>query len=280
MKIGVIGTGAMGHGIAQAAAAKGFEVMLYGRSKDSLEKAISKIGFSLERLEKKGRLAEEKEVILSRITMISDLALLKDASIIIEAIKEDEQEKSDLYKRLDKVCAKGCIFASNTSSLSITRLGDASGRPDRFIGLHFFNPVVMMDLVEIIIGKKTSEETREIVTMFIEDIAKTPVTVMDSPGFVTSRLIMIMINEAIHCLDEGIASREDIDKAMKLGMNHPLGPLELADLVGLDVVLAILETMYKQFSNDKYRPSPLLAKKVGKGELGRKTLKGFYDYPA
>ncbi|MBD3204313.1 3-hydroxybutyryl-CoA dehydrogenase [Candidatus Woesearchaeota archaeon] len=276
-KIAVIGAGTMGHGIAQVFAMRNYPVNLIDINEKVLKNAEQKIKISLKKFEEKNKI-DDADKVIRNINFSTDINKVRDDDLIIEAIVEKVSIKKNLYQQLDDICRKDAIFASNTSSIPITKLAEFTERPGLIIGMHFFNPPQLMKLVEIIVGEKTSDKTREKITMLTESLGRQPITVIDSPAFVTSRLIMIMINEAVECVSEKIATIRDIDKAMKLGMNHPMGPLELADLVGLDVVLAIMETMYEGFDDEKYKPSSLLVKKVKKGEIGKKTGKGFYEY--
>ena len=278
-KIGVIGAGQMGHGIALVAAQAGFDVILQDIKDEYVKKGINRIEKFLDKSIEKGKITEnEKKNILSRISGTTDLKKLKDVDLIIEAIFENISVKKDLFRELDKICKKETVFASNTSTIPITDLASVTKRDDQFIGMHFMNPVPLMQLVEVIRGLKTSDKT----AMLIKDIAgkmgKKPVEVNDGPGFVSNRVLIPMINEAIFCLMDGTGTAEAIDDVMKLGMNHPMGPLALADLIGLDVVLDIMNVLYEGFNDSKYRPCPLLKKMVQAGYLGRKTSKGFYEY--
>ena len=277
--IGVIGAGQMGSGIAQVAAQAGYEVLLLDASEEALKRGLEAIRRSLGKFLEKGRITEEAyEATLGRIRTTLDLEAFREADLIVEAIVEDEGAKRALWERVGALAKPEAILASNTSSIPITALGRYSGRPERFIGMHFFNPVPLMALVEVIRGELTSEATRDVVMEVARRMGKTPLEVQDYPGFVSNRLLMPMINEAIEALREGIATKEAIDGVMRLGMNHPMGPLELADFIGLDTCLAIMEVLHKGFGDDKYRPSPLLRRMVQAGLLGRKTGRGFYLY--
>src|SRR4051794_33699948 len=277
--IGVVGAGTMGHGIAQVAAQSGYDVVLADVAPQALERGVAQIGKSLEKLVGKGKLtAEQREHTLSRLRPASDLAALKDADLVVEAVVERLEVKKSVLAELDKICAPHTILATNTSSISITKLAAATARPEKVIGMHFMNPVPLMQLIEVIRGLATSQETYDAVEAASRAMGKTPVEVHDAPGFVSNRVLMPMINEAIYCLYEGVGKAEAVDEVMKLGMNHPMGPLALADLIGLDVCLDILRVLQQGFGDPKYRPCPLLVKMVDAGRLGRKSGRGFYEY--
>jgi len=277
--IGVIGAGQMGHGIALVSAQAGFDVILRDVKDEYVQKGIGKIEKFLDKSIEKERIkSDDKKKIMSRIKGTTKLGDFKNVDLVIEAIFENVKVKKELFKELDSICKKNCVFASNTSTIPITDLASVTGRPDKFIGMHFMNPVPIMKLVEVIRGLRTDDETTKLIKELSEKMGKTPVEVNDGPGFVSNRLLMPMINEAIICLNEGIGSAENIDAVMKLGMNHPMGPLALADLIGLDVVLGIMNVLYDGFNDSKYRPCPLLKKMVQAGYLGRKTGRGFYEY--
>jgi 3-hydroxybutyryl-CoA dehydrogenase len=276
---GVIGAGTMGNGIAQTAANSGYQVMMCDISEDFVKKGFSNIEKSLDRFVKKETMTEEqKGEVLGRIKTTISLDDLNDCFIVVEAATENFEIKKQLFQRLDEITAPDAILASNTSSISITKIAATTKRSDKVIGMHFMNPVPLMKLVEVIRGIATSDETYNRVKEMSEKMGKTPLDCQDFPGFVANRILLPMINEAIFALFEGVATKESIDGIMKLGMNHPMGPLMLADFIGLDVCLAILNVMHQGLGDQKYRPCPLLIKMVDAGWLGRKTGKGFYEY--
>jgi len=276
---GVIGAGTMGNGIAQVAARAGFDVVMRDVSDEFLARGMTAIDNSLQRDVDKERLSrEEKQAIIGRIKTTTDLSGLSDALIVVEAVTEDIAVKTEVFRALDQITTANAILASNTSSISITKLGAATRKPDKVIGMHFMNPVPVMKLVEIIRGAATSDTTYDKVRELSEKLGKTPLECQDYPGFISNRVLMPMINEAIFALHEGVATRESIDGIMKMGMNHPMGPLTLADFIGLDVCLAIMNVLYEGFGDSKYRPCPLLKRYVDAGWLGRKTGRGFYEY--
>ncbi|MAE45689.1 MAG: 3-hydroxybutyryl-CoA dehydrogenase [Planctomycetes bacterium] len=278
-KVGVVGAGTMGNGIAQVFAGAGSEVLMVDAAEAALERGQAAIAKSLARSVKKERLtAEEADRICARVTTSTTIGDLTDQELVVEAVVEKTGVKSSVLQELDKTLPASTILATNTSSISITELAACTSRPDRVIGMHFMNPVPVMKLIEVIRGHETSDETTKAVLACSESLGKVPVEANDYPGFVANRVLMPMINEAVFCLMEGVADRDGIDTVMKLGMAHPMGPLTLADLIGLDVCLDILEVLHKGLGEDKYRPCPLLRRMVAAGHLGRKSGKGFYDY--
>jgi len=279
MKVSVIGAGTMGNGIAQVFAQFGNDVNLIDIKQEYLDRASAVIEKNLGRMVKKEKITQDDATAaLGRLNMVTDLQAAGDSELVVEAVFEDFEIKKEIFTTLDGLCGPNTILASNTSSISLTKIAGVTGRADKVIGMHFMNPVPIMKLVEIIRGQATSDETLAVVTKVAEDLGKVPVTVQDYPGFIANRVLMPMINEAVYCLMEGVADREAIDTVMKLGMAHPMGPLTLADFIGLDICLDIMEVLYDGFGDSKYRPCPLLRRMVDAGYLGRKSGRGFYDY--
>jgi 3-hydroxybutyryl-CoA dehydrogenase len=277
-KIFVVGAGTMGNGIAQTGAVSGYEVTMMDVVEEALDRAQKTIGKSVNKLYEKERITEEQKKAALNIATTSSMEDIAKTDFAIEAATENLELKLKIFTEMDQLAKPGVILASNTSSISLTKIASATKRPEKVIGMHFFNPVAMMKLVEVVRGKQTSDETTETVVRLAEKMGKTPVVVNDSPGFVSNRILCPMINEAIYTLEEGVSTKEGIDTVMRLGMAHPMGPLTLADLIGLDVVLSILEILHKDLNDDKYRPAPLLRQMVEAGDLGKKTGKGFYEY--
>lgn len=277
--IGVIGAGTMGCGIAQVASQSGYNVVLVDMSDKMLDSALTRITRELDRLVEKERLSStNRDEILSRIEGTTDIGLVSNCELVIEAVTEAREVKTDVFKKIAEAVDNDTIIASNTSSLSITELSHCVSHPERVVGMHFFNPVTRLKLVEVVPGRLTSDETVAVAVATAMQMGKTPVEVGDSPGFVANRLMIPMINEAVFTLNEGVASADDIDAVMQLGASHPMGPLALADLIGLDVCLSIMEALHHAFGDDKYRPAPLLRQMVSGGQLGRKSGSGFYSY--
>jgi len=278
-KIGVIGAGQMGSGIAHVAAQNGYDVILHDIKEEFVAKGKANIEKNLDRMVKKEKITNsQKQEALSHLQTTTDLQSMKNAELVVEAATENTQIKLDLFRSLSEIISKDTILATNTSSISITKIAGATNRPEKVIGMHFMNPVPLMKLVEVIRGLLTSDETYKTILSVAQTMKKECVTVNDSPGFLVNRILCPMINEAIFALESGISTAEDIDKAMKLGTNHPIGPLELADFIGLDTLLSIMEILHKGLGEDKFRPAPLLRKYVDGGLLGRKTGQGFYEH--
>lgn len=277
--VGVVGAGTMGSGIAEVFAQAGYDVVLVDTSDEFLDRGLKRITSGLDRLVARERLTDEKrDAILSRISGSTDMEQFSDCTLVVEAVPENRELKARIFKDLSEIVDPETILASNTSSLSITELGHCATNPDRVIGMHFFNPVPKLELVEVVPGRATSDDTVAFTVAVAMQLGKTPIVVSDTPGFVANRLLIPMINEAVFALNEGVASADDIDAVMRLGASHKMGPLELADMIGLDVVLSIMEAMHHSFGDDKYRPAPLLRQMVSGGQLGRKSGQGFYQY--
>lgn len=279
MKIMILGAGTMGAGIVQTAAQAGLEVIIRDIKQEFVDKGIASIDKLLSKNVDKGKMtADDMVAIMGRISGTVDIAAAADCDLVIEAALEVMEIKKTIFKELDEICKPSCIFATNTSALSVTEIAASTGRADKFIGMHFFNPVPAMKLVEIIRGANTSQETYDVIKELSEQMGKAPVEINEAPGFVVNRLLIPMLNEGMYALMEGVASAADIDTSMKFGAGHPMGPLALADMIGLDICLKIMETLYKEFGDPKYRPCPLLVKMVRANKLGRKTGEGFFTY--
>jgi 3-hydroxybutyryl-CoA dehydrogenase len=277
--VGVVGAGTMGSGIAEVFAQSGYDVVLVDTTDEFLDRGLTRITADLDKLVAKDRLTDEqRDTILARIEGSTDFERLSDCALVIEAVPEKKELKAEIFKQLCEIVDPETVLASNTSSYSITEIGNCATNSGRVIGMHFFNPVPKMSLVEIVPGRQTSEDTIAFAVATAMQLGKTPIVVGDSPGFVVNRLMIPMINEAVFALNEGVASAEDIDAVMRLGASHPMGPLELADMIGLDTILSIMEALHHEFGDDKYRPAPLLRQMVGGGQLGRKSGSGFYTY--
>ena len=277
--VGIVGAGTMGNGIAQVFAAAGYQVVLHDITEEALQRGLATIGKNLDRMIKKEKITEEqKAATLGNIRGVTELEEMAEVDLVVEAASENLDIKSKIFQTLDRVCKADAILASNTSSISLTRIARETGRPGKVIGMHFFNPVPVMKLVEVIRALQTDDEVYAVVEEAARKVGKTPVEVNDSPGFVSNRILVPMLNEAVYALHEGIATAEAIDEVMKLGMAHPMGPLALADMIGLDTCLSIMEVLHEGLGESKYRPCPLLRKMVDAGYLGRKSGRGFYEY--